>query len=101
LRKTDDGQRKSQQLERKLNDASRPIHGSGKLWKQPRRNELLQAQIPSTLRVDKERSQKRDQQQAPKPFWCAEAHLIANCQLKSDVEPPHSKARCARETIAR
>jgi hypothetical protein len=26
---------------------------------------------------------------------------IANCRLKSGVKSPHSKARCARETVQR
>src|SRR6516225_2411406 len=81
LRETKHGQRKSQQQERKLYDAPRPINGSRQLRQQTCGNELLQAPIPATLCAHKERNQEWGQQQAPKPFWYAKGHGIANCHL--------------------
>ena len=81
LREADDRKGKSEQLERKSYHAPRSIDRPGELRQQTRRNEFPQPPKPATLGADKQRNQERDQQQSPEPFWCAESHRIANCQL--------------------
>src|SRR4029453_5245274 len=59
LRRTDNGQSKTEQLQRKSQYPARAIHRSGELRQQPRRNEVLQSLEPALLRANEQRNQKR------------------------------------------
>src|SRR5207247_2143456 len=74
-------QRKPKQVQTKSRQAPRPIDRSRELRQEARGNKLLQPLQSAMFRAHKERNQEGDNQQAPKPFWCAEGHEIAKCRL--------------------
>src|SRR4030095_3361759 len=84
------------------------MDGSSERRQQSRGNKLLQPLQSAMFRAHKERNQERDEQQSPKPFWCAKGHWIVDCRLqmadcgvKRAAKPPHSKSRRVREILRR